>query len=145
MDWSIRNIIGIGMRIISNSNEVARVGQKVIAQIVQAEQLFGEVRELIAVIAPELLVDLHVVQTLPSRFEQEKHEFDAKWVQQSLNHLLHPQVKLKVDGIMGEKTSEAVSIYQDKRGLKVDGWVGVLTLARLQQDILEAHRAGRSV
>ena len=143
MDWSIGNIIGIGMRIISNRQEVARVGQKVIAEIVKAEQLFGEVRELMAVIAPELLVDLHIVQALPARFQEEKHDFDVRWVQQALNHLLHPDVVLKVDGKMGPKTAAAISEYQTQRGLPVDGWMGVVTLAALEDDIRASHaRAG---
>ena len=40
-------------------------------------------------------------------------------------------LKVVVDGIFGPITTEAVKAYQKKCGLKADGIVGVLTLARL--------------
>lgn len=141
MNWSIGNIVAIGMRIIQHRNEVARVGQKVIAKIVEAEILFGEVRALIEKVAPELLIDLKITPLIRTAPEPTP-TYDVTWVQQSLNHLLHPDVKLKVDGIMGERTREAIKIFQGRSELTVDGWLGPLTMAALDADIRSAHARG---
>ena len=138
MDWSLGNIIRTGLRVIQHRNDVARVAQKMIAQINQAEELWGEVREVIGKVAPELLVDLHVVPAVPPPAEPTP-EYDVKWVQEALNHLLHPNVKLKVDGKMGEQTRGAIEAYQRRKGLDPDGWLGPLTMAALNADIEAAH------
>ena len=135
MDWSISNIVGIGLRLLSNRKEIAAVAGK-------AADVWSEARDVVEKVAPDLLRDMGMT----ARLEAPKpHAFDVEWVQQALNHLLHPQgVKLKVDGVMGEQTRKAIMAYQAKRGLKVDGWMGVLTLAALEQDIQQAHAgAGR--
>lgn len=134
MDWSISSIVGIGLRLLSNRNEIARVARK-------AGEVFGEARDVISKVAPGLLVDMGIRETTPTALEP--HAFDVKWVQEALNHLMHPDVKLKVDGVMGERTREAIHKYQTKRKLTADGWLGPLTLAALEEDIQQAH-AGAS-
>ena len=62
------------------------------------------------------------------------HAFDVKWVQSSLNQLRH--AKLDLDGDYGEKTRAAVKLYQQDKGLEPDGWVGVMTLAALEEDMM---------
>ena len=54
---------------------------------------------------------------------------EVKWGQWMLNKHGY---NLKVDGIFGPKTLEAVKDFQKKKGLKVDGTVGRLTKAALK-------------
>lgn len=142
MDWSLGNFISIGLRAIANRAEIERVGKKVIAQIVQVEELFGEVREILNKVAPELLVDLRVIPAaaLPNAEQLAPPRYDVRWVQEALNHLLHDiGVRLTVDGKMGEKTRGAIENYQLRRNLTVDGWLGPATMAQLDADIRSAH------
>jgi hypothetical protein len=53
---------------------------------------------------------------------------DGRWIQQRLVYWGFPVV---VDGIVGAKTTEAVSNFQRSKGLAVDGIVGVQTRAAL--------------
>ena len=54
---------------------------------------------------------------------------DVKWLQQKLTDLgFSPGA---IDGQYGELTKKAVSAYQAARGLTVDGWAGVATMAAL--------------
>jgi peptidoglycan hydrolase-like protein with peptidoglycan-binding domain len=61
------------------------------------------------------------------------HTFDVEWVQESLNTLV--DADLEVDGEIGPETVKAVKKYQGLRGLDVDGWLGVLTLSKLEEDM----------
>lgn len=54
---------------------------------------------------------------------------DVKWVQTKLNE---NGASLKVDGIFGAATLNAVLAFQKKQGLVVDGIVGVKTIAELE-------------
>jgi murein L,D-transpeptidase YcbB/YkuD len=58
------------------------------------------------------------------------HTFDVKWVQSQLNKSLG--TSLAIDGVMGPRTVEAVKQFQAMKGLQPDGWVGVLTLEKLE-------------
>ena len=58
------------------------------------------------------------------------HAYDVAWVQQTLNK---QGASLKVDGIMGEHTVGAVKKFQKDHGLEPDGWIGVLTTAKLDE------------
>jgi len=62
------------------------------------------------------------------------HSFDVEWVQSSLNAI--DSAGLQVDGIMGARTVDAVKTYQARHNLEPDGWVGVLTMSALEQDML---------
>jgi len=57
---------------------------------------------------------------------------DTKWIQQTLNKL---GVKCRVDGKYGPETEAAVMIYQQARGLKVDGYAGLATVAAMKIDL----------
>jgi len=61
------------------------------------------------------------------------HSYDVEWVQDSLNRI--DRAGLQVDGEMGPATNAAVKQYQQKKGLDPDGWVGVLTMSALEQDM----------
>ncbi|HPG62686.1 MAG TPA: peptidoglycan-binding domain-containing protein [Casimicrobium sp.] len=52
-------------------------------------------------------------------------------LQSKLNSTLVPSPNLKVDGIFGMKTAQAVRAFQQRRGLVVDGIVGPKTAAAL--------------
>ncbi len=52
-----------------------------------------------------------------------------RWVQSSLNRIMG--FNLKIDGIIGPQTSNAIRRFQKKKGLKVDGIVGPKTEAAL--------------
>ena len=58
------------------------------------------------------------------------HPYDVEWVQKTLNA---QGAKLQVDGIMGEQTVKAVKQFQQDHGLEPDGWIGVLTTAKLDE------------
>jgi murein L,D-transpeptidase YcbB/YkuD len=59
------------------------------------------------------------------------HPFDVRWVQSSLNTLSN--AGLDVDGVMGVRTVAAVTNFQRDNKLTPDGWIGVLTLAKLEE------------
>ena len=106
---SLPQILGIGMRLFRRRNEV-------IALVRQMQQLIAEI--------------MGPADATP------QHAFDVKWVQQSLNQLTGS--KLAIDGDYGEATKDAVKRFQKQQKLEVDGWVGVLTLAALEQAVVEA-------
>lgn len=61
------------------------------------------------------------------------HNFDVKWVQTAVNRQIDST--LTVDGVLGDRTRDAVKVYQGQRGLVQDGWPGPLTLAALEKDM----------
>lgn len=56
---------------------------------------------------------------------------DARWVQYELNRVGH--YKLIVDGVIGQKSLEAIKDFQQKHNLVVDGICGPLTREALKQ------------
>jgi murein L,D-transpeptidase YcbB/YkuD len=58
-------------------------------------------------------------------------KMDIRWVQQSLKTLGYDPGP--VDGTMGSRTASAVKDFQKANGLEADGWVGVMTQAKLAQ------------
>ena len=56
---------------------------------------------------------------------------DARWVQYELNRVGH--YKLIVDGVIGQKSLEAIKNFQQKHNLVVDGICGPLTREALKQ------------
>lgn len=117
MALSLADMVKIGLRLIQNRNKVSAL----------LEEIF----------AGTALSSLRDSTGLP-------HEYDVEWVQMALNHLLHPEVKLDVDGTMGNQTREAITLYQVRRDLTPDGWLGPVTMAQIEADIRAAHaRAGR--
>lgn len=61
------------------------------------------------------------------------HKFDVKWIQEAVNK--QTGLTIKVDGMIGPETLDAVRVYQGKRKLEQDGWPGPLTLAALERDM----------
>ena len=104
---SIPAMLGIALRLWRHRNEA-------IALVREAQRLAG------IIMGPE--------SGAPT------HAFDVKWVQSSLNKLTG--AKLDVDGEYGEATRAAVEKYQKSKKLEADGWVGILTLAALEEDMM---------
>ncbi len=57
---------------------------------------------------------------------------DVEWVQETLNKL---GADIKVDGNYGRATRRAVKEFQQKQGLAVDGWAGMITLAAMYTEL----------
>jgi lysozyme family protein len=60
-----------------------------------------------------------------------EHGIQVRKVQLLLNSLVVPSPHLKVDGVLGARTEEAVRAFQASKGLVVDGVVGARTLLAL--------------
>jgi len=58
---------------------------------------------------------------------------NTKWAQTALNIL---GTKIPVDGVYGQGTKDAVTVFQTAHGLVADGWAGEKTIAALQQAIM---------
>lgn len=69
----------------------------------------------------------------PKRPSSQKN--DVKWLQRSLNTLMH--TTLVVDGVAGKKTKDAVKRFQRRHGLAVDGVAGTQTKRKIRK-LLEA-------
>ena len=67
------------------------------------------------------------------------HALNVKWVQEAMNELLPAKPPLKVDGNYGSLTMGEVKKYQAARGLEPDGWVGFLTLAKIEEEWGQRH------
>jgi len=57
----------------------------------------------------------------------------VEWLQDALNLLNHAE--LEVDEVYGEQTRAAVEQYQTDEDLKIDGWAGPETIARLVEQL----------
>jgi murein L,D-transpeptidase YcbB/YkuD len=57
--------------------------------------------------------------------------YDVKWIQRQLNKYLG--TNLDLDGDYGTATKDAVSHFQKRQNLPVDGWVGPATAEKLEQ------------
>ena len=66
------------------------------------------------------------------------HSYNVEWVQQSLNTI--DNAGLEVDGRYGPATYEAVKTYQSRNKLDPDGLAGMLTMASLEQAMLDRPR-----
>lgn len=110
--FGLNDTIAVLMRILNEHQEIIRLWHEVSALL----QRMGLASPAAAVTA------------------RATHNFDVKWVQESVNK--QTGSKLKVDGVFGDRTREAVRNYQGMRGLVQDGWPGPLTLAALEKDIV---------
>lgn len=104
---SLTDIVGMAIRLFMRRNEVIRIAREV------------------QVLLQEIMGPTGVQQQVQSTY-------DVRWVQQSLNFSMN--ARLAVDGQMGPRTQEAVIAFQRKHGLSPDGWVGVMTMAKLEEE-----------
>jgi hypothetical protein len=60
-------------------------------------------------------------------------DFSLKWLQDGLNKVgMGP---IPVDGVMGEKTHDAIKKYQQASGQVADGWAGIQTTTSLYNEL----------
>lgn len=109
--FGMNDTLAVLMRILNEHQEIIRLWHEVSA----------------------LLTRLGLVSAGAAAPMKATHSFDVKWIQDSVNK--QAGTKIKVDGLIGPETLNAVKIYQGKRGLEQDGWPGPLTLARLEKDM----------
>lgn len=129
-------MIGIAMRLVTHYREIERLWPQIVQVsgdlqrlLPQVQSTFAASRELVSRIAPELT-------PLPTgRFDTPT--FDARWLQQSLNHLM--AAHLVVDGDIGEQTRQVITSFQRQHGLVPDGWAGIETMAKITE-LLEQQR-----
>jgi outer membrane protein OmpA-like peptidoglycan-associated protein len=92
---------------------------------------------------------LRVLETELTSREQEEQEWEEEikrgspehvaWIQHSLNQLLG--LRLKVDGMIGTATRNAIRSFQQRNGLTMDGVVGPNTQQRLVETLLRQMAA----
>jgi hypothetical protein len=116
--FSLNDTIGLVMRIIPHTREIIDIWHRISALLQKMGLISGS-------IAPA-----HAT-----------HSFDVEWVQESLNTLTGSN--LDIDGRIGPATTAAVTKYQESKGLDPDGWIGMLTLSAIEQDMLAHGSRGR--
>lgn len=130
---SIGTYIVIALRLLANHNEVTKTWvevqkgandlkslvPQVQASIAEATRLMTLVQDLMRKVAPELI----------SEVQEQVPPLDVRWLQDSMNRLMG--AGLAVDGSYGPLTTAAVSEFQRRHGLAVDGWAGVETIAKI--------------
>lgn len=124
--------------IIDRAKRLWTVLQPTVAELKKAwPTLQADGKVLLDQIWPELEAQWAREPMLPA--------FSVRWLQESLNKLERPSAdhprgaphRLKVDGLMGEATAEAVKRYQKEKGLEVDGWAGPETCAAILADLTD--------
>ena len=65
-------------------------------------------------------------------------ENSTKWVQTALNLRLFDQSAMEVDGVYGDRTKKEVALFQESKGLTVDGWAGPKTQEALRASLASA-------
>lgn len=137
MAWSLGTVIQIGLRLITHRGEVEAAWNKANKLINDVMVVVPEIQGLMNKIAPELMpARTSALRTIPSQVPQ-VHDFDVTWVQRTLNRLL--RANLEVDGHIGPQTTSAIEKFQQMHGLTVDGWLGMITLAKLEEEY-EKHK-----
>ena len=122
---SFGDIIGIGFRIISNRQKIMDMWSELAPVIQNVMAMYPKIKQLVTEVAPEL------AQT-PAQVAKAfapPDGFSVEWLQESLNQLQN--AGLTVDGDYGEKTREAVRVYQQANSLAADGWAGADTSASI--------------
>jgi len=130
------DIVGIGFRIIAHRDEIIQVYDKIVPMIRSATSMYPDIKILIDKIAPGVIAG-QVVETSPLAHGAVEPggvaNFSIAWLQESLNKL--DNAGLDVDGEMGEQTTKAISAFQKKHGLEVDGWAGAGTSAAILMEL----------
>lgn len=116
---SISDIVATSFRLVSNSAEILKLWDKIIAAIKSVTSVYPELKALVDKLAPGATAPITGATEL----------FSVEWLQEALNKLSN--AGLKVDGDYGELTKKAVTAFQQQNGLEVDGWAGVATTAAI--------------
>jgi peptidoglycan hydrolase-like protein with peptidoglycan-binding domain len=124
------NMMGLAFRLIANRDEIRQMAERILPQIKEVAKTLPDLKDLLEKVAPEVLPDDEPVQ-------EDEQTYTMAWLQESLNKL-GADPKLDVDGEYGPATKEAVSEYQDSRGLEVDGWAGAETCASIYEELAGA-------
>ena len=75
----------------------------------------------------------HIIgEILPELKAKTQAKFDVRWLQASLNKI---GADLKVDGVYGDATRDAVRKFQSARGLDEDGWAGIVTCTKIYEEL----------
>jgi len=103
---------------------LAQTNEDIISKIKDlSKPLAGLLTEIGGELFPKAAPDMQLVGGVVAAFDPNL----TKWLQGALNNLMG--AGLKVDGIYGPRTRDAVSALQTKYGLKVDGVAGQVTQA----------------
>jgi murein L,D-transpeptidase YcbB/YkuD len=130
------NIIGIGYRIIAHRNEIMAIWDKLVPIFQTVTGAYPEIVALLDKLAPGVLTTTQVPLLALGAHEADGEHYSITWLQQSLNAL--EDADLEVDGDMGAATKAAVTAFQARHGLKVDGWAGGDTVARIVAELDKA-------
>lgn len=117
------NWIGIAFRVIKAIPDIERL-------LVLMGPLIKEFQRLDPQALP--LAQYIIGEILPEVKARTQPKFDVKWLQASLNKL---GADLKVDGVYGDATREAVRQFQSRRALDVDGWAGIITCSKIYEEL----------
>ena len=119
---TLGDMITIALRLFTHRDEVQATAR-------DAFDVANRVQTLATKIAPELVA--------PYRATTPQQQYDVRWLQSSLNTLVH--AGLEVDGVLGPMTKRAVEEFQQINGLIVDGWAGIATEAKILE-LLDRQR-----
>jgi len=112
----ITELIPKAQRLYDLVNPIAKEWKKIAPEVIPLA------KEIMDAVAPEYV----------AAQEQQAQEFDARWLQTSLNTLGYGPVT--VDGDPGDQTKEAIKKFQTDQGFPkkdIDGWAGTMTSAAI--------------
>jgi peptidoglycan hydrolase-like protein with peptidoglycan-binding domain len=130
------NIIGIGYRIIAHRQEIMKIWDTLVPLVRSVTGAYPDIIALVDKIAPGMITPTEVPELAKGEHEADGEHYSITWLQESLNALEH--AGLEADGDMGDATKEAVTAFQTKHGLKVDGWAGGDTVAKIVAELDKA-------
>jgi peptidoglycan hydrolase-like protein with peptidoglycan-binding domain len=122
---SFTDIVGIGLRIVSNREKIAQMWDQVAPVVREVTKIYPQIKQLVDTVAPGV-----TASTAPT--PSEAPSLSVQWLQEALNKL--DNSGLEVDGDYGEATRGAVAEYQRAHPpLEIDGWAGVATQASIYE------------
>lgn len=138
LNLGVGNMVRIALRIVARRQQIETTWLRAYGLFDEVQKLLPEINKLLREVAPELLPPAPNVVPITTGTKMmmrdgSVHEFDVEWLQESLNQLIN--ANLKVDGIYGERTRDAVKKFQTSRGLTADGWAGIVTEAKLMEEL----------
>jgi murein L,D-transpeptidase YcbB/YkuD len=136
MAFGIMDITGLVFRLMQNRAEI----EKLVTTIGKA---LADAKPMLDKVAPDLLAQMShsLAPTVPGKPALPPPvvpgvptpNFTMTWLQESLNKL--DNANLDVDGQYGPATKEAISKFQQKNGLVVDGWAGITTTSLIYEKL----------